>query len=642
MRVNPAAQLPAAPYAAEICGVTFSYPGSDHSVLNGASLTVGHGSFTAIIGGNGCGKSTLCKLFNGLIPHYYSGEFSGDVRINGEDAADRSVAELSRMVGYVYQDFENQLVRPTVLDEACFAPMNYGLADYRERALRALDLCGLAGLEDRYIWELSGGQKHLLALAGALALEPGILIVDEPVSQLDPRHARQVYDVLRRIHTIHGRTVIVIEHHTEFIADYCQDVCLMEQGRVVWQLPVAEALNRLQDLERLGIQPPEVTRTAARLAALQPEAAGTAREPYPITVEEAAAYFSRLLPAGPPAAAGMQAALSVPNMPKTAAFPQSEPGSAAEPGAGFVSGSVKGLLTGPDASGPAQGEAAVIRLERVSLGYRSIRKQVQPVLHGVTLRIGEGERVALVGSNGAGKSSLMKLIAGIARPSSGAVEVLGQDTRTLTLERLSREVAYIFQNPEDMFIEDSVRKEIAYCLDSRGYAEPGKTVDHMLRSFRLGPLQERDARLLSGGQQRRVSLAIGSAVRPAVMLLDEPTANLDMATREELLGMLRELEQHVRTVIIATHDMQLVNEWATRVIVMHQGEITADGTAAEIFADSGLIGRAGLALTQSMELSAALGLYPVSSSPAALADRLRRMQIQEKEENGHAACPQLV
>ncbi|MNM60234.1 putative HMP/thiamine import ATP-binding protein YkoD [compost metagenome] len=633
---NPTPLQPAVPaLAIEISGVSFTYPGSELPVLNQAALTIEQGEFTAVIGGNGSGKSTLCKLFNGLIPYYYSGDFEGEVKINGQSTAGKSVAELSRMVGYVYQDFDNQLVRPTVLDEACFAPLNYGLADYRERALRALDMCGLTHLQDRYIWELSGGQKHLLALAGALSLEPDILIVDEPVSQLDPRHARQVYEVLRQINQSHGKTVIVIEHHTEFIADYCRDVCLMEQGRVRWKRPVAEALNSLADLQRLGIQPPEVTQTAVNLrAALEVRPAAALSEPspgsthplpyraseapdlqqppYPITTEEATQYFGTLLPDG-----GVSSRSSW-----NSGYRRTEAETAA-------------------LNNKTQDQNAVIRFHNTSLNYRTIRKKEQSVLHGIGLTIYEGERIALVGNNGAGKSSLMKLIAGIAKPSAGSVAVLGQDTNTVSIERLSRHVAYVFQNPEDMFIEDSIRKEIAYCLKRRGYPDADQTVARMLRSFRLEELQERDARLLSGGQQRRVSLAIGAAVQPAIMLLDEPTANLDMATREELLSTLKELDRHVRTVIIATHDMQLVNQWATRVIVMNQGAVWADDTAARVFADPDLIGRAGLALTQSMELSNALGLQPASSSPAELAARLHHI-ITGKENIPNGACSQLV
>ncbi|AIQ61963.1 ABC transporter [Paenibacillus stellifer] len=675
---------PAVPaLAIEISEVSFTYPGSEQPVLSQAALTIEQGEFTAVIGGNGSGKSTLCKLFNGLIPYYYSGDFEGEVKINGQSTAGKSVAELSRMVGYVYQDFDNQLVRPTVLDEACFAPLNYGLADYRERAFRALDMCGLTHLQDRYIWELSGGQKHLLALAGALSLEPDILIVDEPVSQLDPRHARQVYEVLRQINQSHGKTVIVIEHHTEFIADYCRDVCLMEQGRVRWKRPVTEALNSLEDLQRLGIQPPEVTQTAVSLrAALEarpmPEVRLSLKE-WPVpeeqpSLEERAVPEEQAMPEVRPSLkertvleARPAAALSEPSPGNTHPLPYraSEAPDLQQPlypitteeatqyfGTLLPDGGVSSRSSWNSGyrrteaetaalNNKTQDQNAVIRFHNTSLNYRTIRKKEQSVLHGIGLTIYEGERIALVGNNGAGKSSLMKLIAGIAKPSAGSVAVLGQDTNTVSIERLSRHVAYVFQNPEDMFIEDSIRKEIAYCLKRRGYPDADQTVARMLHSFRLEELQERDARLLSGGQQRRVSLAIGAAVQPAIMLLDEPTANLDMATREELLSTLKELDRHVRTVIIATHDMQLVNQWATRVIVMNQGAVWADDTAARVFADPDLIGRAGLALTQSMELSNALGLQPASSSPAELAARLHYV-ITGKENIPNGACSQLV
>lgn len=645
--------------AIQVSDVSFTYPGSEQPVLNGATLTLEPGSFTALIGGNGSGKSTLCKLFNGLIPHYYSGDFEGEVFIAGLSAQDSTVAELSRKVGYVYQDFENQLVRPTVLDEACFAPLNYGLPDYRARATRALELCGLTPLATRFIWELSGGQKHLLALAGALSLEPDILIVDEPVSQLDPQHARQVYEVLRRLHRIYGKTIIVIEHHAEFIADYCHNVCLIEQGRVLWQLPVHEALNRLEDLHRLGIQPPEVTQTAAALAALQCRTALPGDEPsrkaaagllqssppdqqgaaaYPITTGEAQLYFERMIAERMRAGSTLSERV-LPGCAPSVADASQEQHSGQLPHAPYASHTPHAAHA-PHAALPPESRT-VISLKQAALTYRTIRKADHPVLHGVSLDIAEGERIALVGNNGAGKSSLLRLIAGIARPTAGTVSVLGQDTRSVSLEQLSRDIAFVFQNPEDMFIEDSVCKEIAHGLNKRSYEGAEATVERMLRAFRLEELRERDARLLSGGQQRRVSLAIGAAITPAVMLLDEPTANLDLATREELITTLQELERHVRTVLIATHDMQLVSRWATRVIVLHEGRVAADGTAAEVFADTGLIQRAGLALTQTMELSAALNLRPHCSDPAELADRIHRILLA-KESLPHGARPQLV
>lgn len=668
--------------------VTFTYPGSEQPVLDGATLELALGSFTAIIGGNGCGKSTMCKLFNGLIPQFYTGDFSGEVYVLGKSAAGRTVADLSKSIGYVYQDFDNQLVRPTVLDEACFAPLNYGLPNYRELGEHALAMCGLTGLDERYIWELSGGQKHLLALAGALSLDPDILIVDEPVSQLDPQHARQIYECLSRLHRDHGKTIIVIEHHTEFIADFCEDVVLMEQGRVVWKLPVREGLNRIDDLQRLGIQPPEVTRAAIAVAehtvanTLKQTASSSRLEPYaptaetasntedtaskkitaeaflpnipvqheelyPVTVEEAAAYFAVQYPF-PSFGTEYHQTDAIPigaddatASPLTGRTLQTPPEIWATKSMSSMEPIPAAMSTANQASSYAATATPVVQFDHARLSYRGIGKQEHEVIRGLNLTLYEGERIALVGNNGAGKSSLLKLVSGISLPQSGSVSVLGQITNRSSLERLAGQVAYIFQQPGEMFIEDSVQKEVSHFMRARRMPDTEQHSQHVLERFRLGPLQDRDARLLSGGQQRRVTLAIGAAMRPSLMLLDEPTANLDMATREELIATLAELDQHVRTTIIATHDMQLVTEWATRVIVLHHGQVEADGPPADIFTDVALLRRCGLALTQIMELSHRMKLPSLCSTTEDFVTTLLSRSLI-KEDARHAACPQLA
>ncbi|MEC0110708.1 ABC transporter ATP-binding protein [Paenibacillus taichungensis] len=624
--MSTSASVPASDSAISIHNVIFTYPGSEEPVLNGASLELPRGSFTAIIGGNGCGKSTLCKLFNGLIPQFYTGDFSGEVHVLGMPAEGRSVADLSRKIGYVYQDFDNQLVRPTVLDEACFAPLNYGLPNYRELGERALAMCGLDAIHNRYIWELSGGQKHLLALAGALSLDPDILIVDEPVSQLDPQHARLIYECLSKLNTEYGKTIIVIEHHTEFIANFCADVVLMDKGRVLWNLPVKEGLNRITDLERLGIQPPEVTRAAVQAAELsQGErtnvAPSSSGQRFPITVEEAKVYFAEHYPSMPFGSL------------------QNEPSSYSN-----LAHDVPNQMVNSERltiASTAEPLIPIVQFHQTRLRYRGLGKKEHEVIRGVNISLHEGERIALIGNNGAGKSSLLKMMAGISLPQEGSVSVLGEVTHRSSLEQLAGKVAYIFQNSSEMFIEDSVRKEVAYFLKNRRTPDADQQVAHVLERFRLTPLQERDARLLSGGQQRRVTLAIGAAMKPSLMLLDEPTANLDLATREELIGVLDELDQHVRTTVIATHDMQLVTQWASRVIVLHNGLVEADGTPADVFADESLLRRSGLALTQIMELSHRMGLPTLSSTTEAFVDSLLNQSLT-KEDMYHAACPQLV
>ncbi|WP_339310925.1 ATP-binding cassette domain-containing protein [Paenibacillus sp. FSL k6-2145] len=626
--------------AISIQNVTFTYPGSEEPVLNGASLELQQGSFTAIIGSNGCGKSTMCKLFNGLIPQFYTGDFSGEVHVLGVPAEGRSVADLSRKIGYVYQDFDNQLVRPTVLDEACFAPLNYGLPNYREMGEQALAMCGLDTIHNRYIWELSGGQKHLLALAGALSLNPDILIVDEPVSQLDPQHAKLIYKCLSRLNKEYGKTIIVIEHHTEFIADFCEDVVLMDKGRVLWNLPVKEGLNQIADLERLGIQPPEVTRAAIQADEHFKEgelSSGTQDSAtqywFPITVDEAVVYFAQRqypqdLHASGKRRDSAEHALQMQTMNTIQ--------SAMEQNDAAVSRISGGTLTDSTAA-----PVPIVEFQNTRLRYRGLGKKEHEVIRGINFSLHEGERIALVGNNGAGKSSLLRLMAGISLPQEGSVSVLGEVTHRSSLEQLAGRVAYIFQNSSEMFIEDSVRKEVAYFLKTRRIQEADKQIAHVLDRFRLTPLQERDARLLSGGQQRRVTLAIGAAMKPSLMLLDEPTANLDLATREELIGVLNELDQYVRTTVIATHDMQLVTQWASRVIVLHNGRVEADGTPAEVFADEPLLRRSGLALTQIMELSHRIGLPALCPTTDAFVAGLLKQSFT-KEDARHAACPQLV
>lgn len=214
----------------EINHLNFTYPGSTVKILNDINLKIKKGDFLAVLGDNGSGKSTLCKSINGLIPHFISGEFEGEILINGKNTLTLDVGSLAKEVAYVYQDFENQIVRPVVLDDASYACMNYGYENYEELGIKALKDCGLEERKGDYIWQLSGGQTHLLALAGAIALGPDILILDEPIAQLDPKNSNKVYQVLKELNEKYNKTIITIEHHTEYIANYCSDAILLKDG----------------------------------------------------------------------------------------------------------------------------------------------------------------------------------------------------------------------------------------------------------------------------------------------------------------------------------------------------------------------------------------------------------------------------
>ncbi|MBO1752787.1 ATP-binding cassette domain-containing protein [Actinotalea sp. BY-33] len=564
------------PAVIEVRDLTFRYPGAEVDSLVGVDLTIERGDFVAVVGGNGSGKTTLCKTFNGLIPHFWSGEMLGSVHVGGTDTHESSVAALSHQVGYVYQDFGNQLVRPTVRDDVAFGPINFGLTDHAERTEQAMAQLGIEHLASTFVWQLSGGQEHLTALAGVLAMRPEVIVVDEPVAELDPVRAEETYRMLARVNAEQGTTVVVIEHHAEFIARYARSVVLMAQGAPRWHLPVREALSRTEELAEHGIPAPQVVQAVRALA---PAA------PVPLTVEEAVTALA---------------------------------GDAVVTSSGVsTSGAARAEPTTTARRGPVVG-----RLEGVTHGYRDVHGHLSTVLDDLSLTLHEGERIAVVGSNGAGKSTLLRLLTGLDVPRVGEVEVEGISTRSTSAARLADHVCYLYQHPEQMFLQDSVRQDIAMFPQQRRRPGTAELVEEILDRLRLREVADRDGRTLSGGQQRRATLGIALAMTPALLLLDEPTSSLDVGTRRDVTSMLAALAERIRCVAVATHDMHLVAEWATRVVVLHGGRVLADTTPAELFDDPDLMAAVNLVPPQVSVLGRALGIHPPPLSVEELTARV--------------------
>ncbi len=545
----------------EIKHLTFTYPGAAEPVLKDASVTIEEGDFVAIVGNNGCGKSTLCKTLNGLIPHFIRGDMEGQVLIGGEDTKEQEIGTLAKKAGYVYQDFENQIVCPIVLEDASYACLNYAMPDYLEKGKRALNVCGLGAKIQDYVWQLSGGQKHLLALAGMAALSPDILILDEPIAQLDPAHADQIYEVLKELNETYNKTIIVIEHHTEYIARFCRHVILLKNGTVKWKLDAEEAMRRVDELQESDIFPPQVTIAARRMEKEGILPQGTT---LPVSIGEGRELLSRYLK--------------------------------------------KDQKAERPLSWKRKDGETLAEFRNVTVKYRSVKGEPPKVFDQFNLKINKGEKIALIGSNGAGKSTMLKLMMGLVHPEEGSVSIKGVPTRKMKKEELGKTISLVYQNPEEMFIKDSIRKDIEYAMKVRNVPEYEKRTDDLLEMFRLTELADRDGRLLSGGQMRRASLAIGVALNPEMLLLDEPTANLDIATRREILKTLRMLKGVTDTVIIATHDMQLVCDWAERIIVLYGGYVIADGSKEEIFSDMYVRGQVGIRPPQIFDMGRALGI----------------------------------
>ncbi len=579
--------------AVEVEGLTFRYPGASDDSLRGVDLRIEAGDFVAVVGGNGSGKTTLCKAFNGLVPHFWNGDLTGAVRVFGRDTATLSVADLADDVGYVFQDFGNQIVRPTVRDDVAFAPLNLGRADWAARADAALDVLGLAPIADTHTWQLSGGQQHLVALAGAMALAPRLLVVDEPAAEVDPRRATAIYEHLALLNE-QGVTVVVIEHHAELVARYARSVVLMADGVPRWHLPVAEALARTDDLAAADIP---ATQVVALARALDPVVrdGGTP----PLTVEACADLLAPVAGLRPPS---------------STALPTADHG-------------VGDRDREDPVANPVLGGEAIASLRGVTHGYRTVAGPRTIVLDRLDLALHDGERVALVGSNGAGKSTLLSLLSGLALPREGTVVVDGRDTRTTTAAELSDSVCYLVQRPEEMFLQDSVRGDVAMHPRGRRVPDAEELVDRVLDQVQLTGVADRDGRLLSGGQQRRAALAVALAMRPRLLLLDEPTSSLDLRSRDDVIRMLAELSGHIRCTVVATHDMHLVAEWADRVVVLHEGRVLADTDPAALFASPGVLAAAHLVPPQVAQVGAALGISPVPLSVDELVGRLAPVEV---------------
>ncbi|WP_294581985.1 ABC transporter ATP-binding protein [uncultured Thomasclavelia sp.] len=544
----------------EIKNLSFTYPGVNEPVLKNINLKVAKGEFVAIIGNNGCGKSTLCKTLNGLIPRFITGEISGEILLDNQDALKMDINEIAQKVGYVYQDFENQIVCPTVYEDASFACMNYGKENYEQSVLDILDICDLTSKKDDYIWQLSGGQLHLLALAGATALYPDILILDEPIAQLDPKHANKIYHILKDLNENHGKTIIVIEHHSEYIARFCKQVVLMKDGTIKWKKPVKQALVRVDELQESNIFPPQIT-IAAKM--LQNQKIVSDQVELPITKEDGLKFFTK-----------------------------------------------KSVLINKATNYPANpSKEAVVEFVNVDLQYQSVKGKPVQILKDFYLDIYKGDKIALIGSNGAGKSTLMKLMVGLLKPKDGKVRICGNSTNKFSAEQLSEYISLVYQNPEDMFIKDSIKSDIEFAMKERKIQNYHEKAQALIKLFNLEDIQDRDGRLMSGGQMRRASLAIGIALNPAILLLDEPTANLDIATRKEIIKTLDILKDIVETVIIATHDMQLVCDWAKRIIVLSAGKIIKDGSRDVVFSDQNVRETVGIEPPEIYKMGEALNIH---------------------------------
>jgi energy-coupling factor transporter ATP-binding protein EcfA2 len=509
--------------------VWVKYRGANDYALKGVSVSVSEGEVVAVVGPTGAGKTTLCKVLSGIIPNFGAyDDFKGNVTVDGKSTLGKRVGEISRSCAMVFQDYESQLFRTTVELEVAFGPENLCLSrdEILKRVRRSLELVGLVGFEKRYSFALSGGQKQRLAIASMLALQPKVLILDEATSDLDPRGKREVYAVVRRLLDEGAiRSLVMVDHHLDKVAEFADRVVLMDSGRVVMEGGTEDVLSEVDLLRSLGLNPPEPAELFHDL--------GLRSKPLPMTVEEA-----------------------LERMPALRNFrkPSEEEVNSREP---------------------------AVEVEDLWFAYPG----GDWVLKGVNLTVRSGEMVGLIGQNGSGKTTLAQTIMGILKPGRGRVRLFGKDVTSQDLMERAVTVGYVFQNPDYQIFTKSVYEEIAYGLRARGMGEEEvrKRVEEVARMVGLSELLDEDPFFLPKAHRQRVAVASVLALNPKVVILDEPSTGLSPGETRALMDLARELNRRGTTFIIITHEMWVVAEYCNRVVLMSDGNVVLDAPTRKAF-----------------------------------------------------------
>lgn len=607
----------------ECRGVSFSYDGAAPA-LDGVDLNIEDGEFFCILGGNGSGKSTFAKHLNALLQ-----PDAGTVRINGMDASDPElVYDIRSTAGMVFQNPDDQLVATLVEDDVAFGPENLGVpsAQIAQRVREALKGVGLVGFERHETHALSGGQKQRVALAGVLAMEPRVLILDEASSMLDPRGRKGLMKACRALHD-RGMTIVMITHFMEEAAE-ADRVAVFRAGRVAMLGTPEEILTRADELAQLNLDMPASCCLGGTLRAKGVSVCAQVREADMVAeiaqayaersgtdiAEQSSASDSHVLDNGSPAADGIgtsEPVIEISHLSHSYSLSARERRRWRKRST-TADASSKQALWGNDPSSPW-------------------------ALRDVSLTVRRGEFLGLAGHTGSGKSTLVQHLNGLIRPQEGSVCALGLDlSNKKHAAAVKAKVGVVFQYPERQLFAETVAQDVAFGPRNLGLPQDEvarRVASSLVRvGLDLAAIGDKSPFELSGGQQRRVAFAGVLAMEPEVLVLDEPMAGLDPVARRDFLGLISRLHREGLTVVMVSHSMDDLANCCDRIVVMNEGAVFAEGTPVQVFAHANELKSIGLGVPAAQRMALALakagvplrfdGLYTVESLADELVDLL--------------------
>lgn len=537
----------------------FQYDAQAEPTLKNINLEIYPGEKILIAGPSGCGKSTLTHCMNGLIPFAYPGESTGKLTIQNKEAKKLSIFEISKMVGTVLQDLDGQFIGLTVAEDIAFALENacVGQDDMKKEVRKVAEKVGIGGHLEHAPDALSGGQKQRVSMAGVMVNEVDILLFDEPLANLDPATGKKAIEIIDQIQAETGATVIIIEHRLEDVLWRDVDrIVLMKDGQIVTDAPPDELLSTDVLLVN-GIREP-LYLTALKYAGVAIKPESKPQSIRSLTLSEADKYL------------------------------------------------VKEWFHARKEAVEKEEQKVLLKADKIDFTYENGFH----ALKNIEIDINEGELLAIVGTNGAGKSTFSKVVCGFEKQQIGTLAFQGEDMRNYSIKERADRIGYVMQNPNQMISKPQIFDEVAFGLRQRKVPENvvQAKVEEVLKICGLYPFRKWPVSALSFGQKKRVTIASILVLDPQMIILDEPTAGQDYRHYTEIMEFLNELHDRGITVVMITHDMHLMLEYAQRAIVFSGGKVIANDTSANILTNPEIIEQANLKETSLYDLALLCGI----------------------------------